>query len=178
MTQPFNKLSSSDVELLSMLAEEAAEVVQEANKLLLKSYDTWSVYGPRIASMSDLSREISDFVAISTHMWGHVSLVEDDGKTPTYQKQSANSETDKLMLLTILSQRMGAAIQAIMKILRHGYNSYNPFDEDKVSNRVLLHNELTGIYACVISLEIKYDITGVMDRKMKYTHHQTDGEGT
>lgn len=44
--------------------------------------------------------------------------------------------------LSLLLEEMGEAIRIIGKIQRHGYESYNPFDETMTHNRSLLEKEL------------------------------------
>lgn len=44
--------------------------------------------------------------------------------------------------LSLLLEEMGEAIQIIGKIQRHGYESYNPFDETRTHNRSLLEKEV------------------------------------
>lgn len=53
--------------------------------------------------------------------------------------------------LALLLEEMGEAQQAIGKILRHGYESYSPFDETRTTNRAALERELG-------------DVTHAMDR--------------
>lgn len=44
--------------------------------------------------------------------------------------------------LTLIMEEAGEVVQAIGKILRHGYENFNPFDEEKTTNRKLLEKEL------------------------------------
>ena len=44
--------------------------------------------------------------------------------------------------LAILSEECAEVQQIVGKILRHGFESFNPFDEQKVTNRKLLEREL------------------------------------
>lgn len=53
--------------------------------------------------------------------------------------------------LALLSEELGEVQQVIGKILRHGYESYNPYDPDKVSNCKKLEIEL-GDVMCAIDL--------------------------
>lgn len=53
-----------------------------------------------------------------------------------------NAELERL---AILAEECGEVIQIIGKIIRHGYESYNPFDENKTLNRRLLERELSDI---------------------------------
>lgn len=48
----------------------------------------------------------------------------------------------ELERLAILSEECAEVQQVIGKIIRHGYESYNPFDEAKTTNRALLEKEL------------------------------------
>ena len=51
--------------------------------------------------------------------------------------------------LSLLAEECGEVVQAVGKILRHGYESYNPKDPDQRSNRELLEIELGDIRASV-----------------------------
>ncbi|MGE3757361.1 MAG: hypothetical protein AB7H97_06375 [Pseudobdellovibrionaceae bacterium] len=83
--------------------------------------------------------------------------------------------------LAILAEECAEVIQVIGKILRHGYDSYNPFDDTKQTNRSLLEKECGDISAAQQMLANHDDIrlTAVAqwrERKLinvkKYTHHQ------
>jgi NTP pyrophosphatase (non-canonical NTP hydrolase) len=83
--------------------------------------------------------------------------------------------------LALLAEEAGELIQAIGKILRHGYESYNPDDVDAGENRVQLCKEIADIeYAVTLMLD-----AGDIDRgqisiyreiaeakKPRYLHHQ------
>jgi hypothetical protein len=53
-----------------------------------------------------------------------------------------NLSPAELERLAIASEEMGEAQQIIGKILRHGYESYNPNDPSAETNRALLETEL------------------------------------
>lgn len=55
--------------------------------------------------------------------------------------------------LALLIEECGEAIQVVGKCLRHGVDSYNPFDKDKRPNVVLLEHELGDILAAIDILE-------------------------
>ena len=50
-----------------------------------------------------------------------------------------NSELERL---AILAEECAEVQQIVSKIIRHGFDSYNPYDENKTSNRELLEKEL------------------------------------
>lgn len=52
-------------------------------------------------------------------------------------------------LLACLSEECGEVVQVIGKILRHGYDSYNPNDPDEIPNLNLLEMELGHVLAIV-----------------------------
>ncbi len=54
--------------------------------------------------------------------------------------------------LAILSEEMGEAIQAIGKILRHGYASYHPDASPDWDNRANLEKELGDVRYAMIAL--------------------------
>ena len=85
--------------------------------------------------------------------------------------------------LAILSEELGEVAQIIGKILRHGYNSYNPFSENPETNRQLLEEELGHILNAMNMLVAADDINSKAiansrDAKSqtvhKWTHHQED----
>lgn len=95
--------------------------------------------------------------------------------------QLTDAEVERL---AILSEEMGEAQKAIGKILRHGYNSYNPDDPNGPGNRESLQLELGDVHAAMEMLVESGDISkdGLVARvkvkreKMKqYLHHQSDG---
>ena len=49
--------------------------------------------------------------------------------------------------LYLLSEELSEVNQMIMKILRHGYEDYSPFDEDKIPNRTNLEKEMGDVGA-------------------------------
>lgn len=83
--------------------------------------------------------------------------------------------------LSILMEECGEVVQIVGKILRHGYESYNPYDKDKVTNRELLMKELGDVENAKNMLTLSNDL---QDYKInlfaedkyvnikKYLHHQ------
>lgn len=61
--------------------------------------------------------------------------------------------------LSFLLEELGEAQQAIGKILRHGYDSYNPDDPGAGSNRSQLENELGHVHCAVTALCEAKDLT-------------------
>lgn len=82
--------------------------------------------------------------------------------------------------LAMLAEECAEVIQAIGKILRHGYDSYHPLDPDQTPNRVLLDRELTDVAAVVLAMRSHGDIaltqpqnvSEAWSRKLKFAHHQ------
>ena len=82
--------------------------------------------------------------------------------------------------LAMLAEEAGEIAQMIGKILRHGYESYHPDDNDQVSNRVLLKNEINDFFGVVHGMVLMndlspltfYDADTAWQRKLKYAHHQ------
>lgn len=90
------------------------------------------------------------------------------------------SETERL---AILMEECGEIVQICGKILRHGYESYNPFDSIKTSNRKLLEKEIGDIVWITKFMAINNDIntTNIIyaeEQKAinikQYLHHQED----
>lgn len=48
----------------------------------------------------------------------------------------------ELERLALLAEECAEVQQMIMKIIRHGYGSHNPFDEEETPNRELLNKEI------------------------------------
>lgn len=94
------------------------------------------------------------------------------------------SEAERLALLL---EELGECQQIIGKILRHGYESYDPTEivsEDRrpTTNRTMLEKELGDVMHCIyrmnFSNDVKYEhITERADLKgervEKYLHHQS-----
>ncbi len=89
--------------------------------------------------------------------------------------------------LAFLLEELGEAQQAIGKILRHGYESYNPVVNTGMTNRRELERELGDIYAAIEMLGDANDVSahgvgGSMIKKKrevkKWLHHQEDSDGT
>jgi NTP pyrophosphatase (non-canonical NTP hydrolase) len=67
----------------------------------------------------------------------------------------SNELTDaQLERLAILSEELGEAQQAIGKIIRHGYESYNPVVDTGMTNRRELEREL-GDILCAIQMLVR-----------------------
>lgn len=87
----------------------------------------------------------------------------------------------ELERLAILQEEMGESIQVIGKILRHGYQSHNPNDPTRQSNRHMLIEELSHVWFAMELMGIAEDINPAIMRTMrrakaekigKWTHHQ------
>lgn len=83
--------------------------------------------------------------------------------------------------LALLSEEMGEAIQAIGKILRHGYKSYNPFIPNGRNNREDLEKELGDVQAAIELMTKNGDVRSqaISDFSatkqltvIRYLHHQ------
>lgn len=88
-----------------------------------------------------------------------------------------NAELERL---AILAEECAEVQQIIMKVIRHGYESYNPFDENKTSNRRLLEKELGDLeFACsmilkagdVSRMKIAEHASEKLGNIRKYLHH-------
>ena len=62
----------------------------------------------------------------------------------------------ELERLAILSEELGEVQQVIGKILRHGYDSKNPLEENGKTNREKLEMEL-GDVSCILDLMYQKD---------------------
>lgn len=87
----------------------------------------------------------------------------------------------QLERLAFLSEEMGEAQQAIGKILRHGYESYNPVVDTGMTNRRELEREIGDVYAAIQVLGEVGDVNEhavgrrMIEKKrsvMRWMHHQ------
>ncbi len=86
--------------------------------------------------------------------------------------------------LAFLSEELGEAQQAIGKILRHGYESRNPLDEnDRATNRTRLQRELGDVQCAIALLCMNSDLDVIAidarsDEKVvtvrRWMHHQEE----
>jgi NTP pyrophosphatase (non-canonical NTP hydrolase) len=80
--------------------------------------------------------------------------------------------------LAKLAEEAGEIVQAAMKILRHGYDSFNPDDPDHEGNRAELERELGDLHAITGLMLERGDLHGVplfgSEGAMRYMHHQAD----
>jgi NTP pyrophosphatase (non-canonical NTP hydrolase) len=85
--------------------------------------------------------------------------------------------------LAVLLEEMGEAQQCIGKILRHGYESYNPVTRTDRTNRRELEQELGDVTFAIQQLANARDVSKlgiemrVTDKAAKikpYLHHQVD----
>ena len=74
--------------------------------------------------------------------------------------------------LALLLEEMGEAQQIIGKILRHGYDSWNP-DDDNVSNRGLLEKEIGDILAALDMLVSSKDLNDDYFEQARIRKHQS-----
>jgi|SRR6478609_5036782 NTP pyrophosphatase (non-canonical NTP hydrolase) len=90
-----------------------------------------------------------------------------------------NSELERLALIV---EEAAEVQQVAMKIVRHGYGSHNPFDEDKTPNRRLLEKELGDL---LFAVQLMIDCHDLNENAIKqfseekrnkiqqYLHHNT-----
>jgi len=98
---------------------------------------------------------------------------------PNHNKLT-DAETERL---AILAEEMGEVIQIIGKVLRHGYDSRNPFTEDAPTNRQELEKELGDVELLIYLMAEAKDIDrNVIDKRRiakgkaikQWLHHQDD----
>lgn len=82
-----------------------------------------------------------------------MSFKEENEDIAPYELSKAQLER-----LAILGEECGEVMQVIGKIIRHGYNSYSPYDENRVSNKALLENEIGDLYYAIQLLFEKGDV--------------------
>jgi NTP pyrophosphatase (non-canonical NTP hydrolase) len=85
--------------------------------------------------------------------------------------------------LAFAAEEMGEALQAIGKILRHGYESYNPVVDTGMTNRRELEQELGDVYAAIQMLGEANDVSEhavgqrMIEKKRtvkQWMHHQDE----
>lgn len=100
---------------------------------------------------------------------------------PLQQGFSNELSDAELERLAVLSEELGEAQQCIGKILRHGYESYNPVVDTGMTNRRELERELGDVYAAIEMLNYAGDVSahGVGQRMIEkkrtikqWLHHQ------
>lgn len=64
----------------------------------------------------------------------------------------------ELERLAILAEECAEVQHIVMKIIRHGYGSCNPFDESATPNRELLNKELGDLQYAIELMVSYYDI--------------------
>jgi NTP pyrophosphatase (non-canonical NTP hydrolase) len=85
--------------------------------------------------------------------------------------------------LDIVQEEAGEIVTAIAKIKRHGYESHNPFDPARETNREALMREIGDLMAAVdlVVYAGELDVLKIADYKARkatsfnhkrYTHHQ------
>jgi len=89
---------------------------------------------------------------------------------------------EELERLAILSEECAEVQQVIGKIIRHGYESYNPFDQEKTTNRSLLEKELGDLVFAMALMMSNIDVqeANIQAQKWKkresikkYLHYNT-----
>lgn len=87
--------------------------------------------------------------------------------------------------LAILAEECGEVMQAIGKVLRHGYDDYSPTDETKTSNRRRLESEVGDLSTAIDVMRFAGDmdddaINAAAESKLRrlpnWTHHQPDSK--
>jgi hypothetical protein len=96
----------------------------------------------------------------------------------TFSNELTAAEVERL---AVLSEELGEAQQCIGKILRHGYESYNPVVDTGMTNRRELEREIGDIQAAIEMLFAAQDVSahGAGQRMIakkenikRWLHHQ------
>lgn len=82
----------------------------------------------------------------------------------------------ELERLAILVEEAAEVQQVAMKIIRHGYTSYNPFDETKTNNRKLLEKELGDLVFALGLLMASGDVSEYEIQEFKWKKKETIGK--
>jgi phosphoribosyl-ATP pyrophosphohydrolase len=99
------------------------------------------------------------------------------------KEKFSNQLTDaEIERLAILAEECAEVQQVVMKILRHGYESYHPKDTARKTNRKLLATEIGDLQYIITLMEMQLDVSSsliqtALENKekhiKKYLHHQT-----
>jgi hypothetical protein len=92
----------------------------------------------------------------------------------------ANLREDQRERLELLIEEASEIIKAGTKILRHGYDSYNPDDPEAGNNERHLRKELLELFTVAERMMAEHDISRidfnksveVWKKKLQYCHHQ------
>ena len=94
---------------------------------------------------------------------------------------------NELERLAFLAEECAEAIQIVGKIVRHGYESYDPTKGRTPTNRRMLESELADIRFAISLLmragdvsprNIEAAITARLEDPDRYMHHQEHGNGS
>jgi len=90
----------------------------------------------------------------------------------------------ELERLAHLAEECAEVIQAINKIIRHGYESYDPTNPDHKGNRNDLEREIADVYSVITLMFLEKDINAdnisnimfkkILRTKKLYYHHQSN----
>lgn len=87
--------------------------------------------------------------------------------------------------LACLAEECGEVIQAVGKILRHGYEDYSPFDETQTTNRKHLEREIGDLSAVIDTMRFANDVSDLrihraanekLTKLPRWTHHQPNSQ--
>lgn len=81
-----------------------------------------------------------------------------DIHNPELNSRNLQVNPSELERLALLSEELGEVQQIIGKIIRHGYESYNPFDGHHTTNRSLLENELGDVFYAIDLIISRSDV--------------------
>ena len=92
----------------------------------------------------------------------------------------------ELERLACLAEECAEVIHAVGKILRHGYEDCNPFEESEVNNRRKLEEELGDLRYSIQSMSLAGDVKEQLiahwtlarhAKAKRFMHHQLDPTG-
>lgn len=79
----------------------------------------------------------------------------------------------ELERLALLVEEAAEVQQIAMKIIRHGYSSYNPFDAEETSNRKLLEKELGDLVFAIGLMMANDDVSETKIQEFKWKKRET-----
>lgn len=114
--------------------------------------------------------------------WDNAKGASDRLKAQDTEPKFGNLTNAQRERLEMLAEEAAEVVKACTKILRHGYDSYNPNVQIHKTNALDLENELMDLWTVYERMADYgdlgrinfYDTPRVWSMKLKYTHHQPE----
>ena len=149
----FNQLTPAELERLAIMSEELSELATIGNFISMTTKNMTGMDGdhPEYSNLQLLELEWADLQVVMEYMEINNDFTENwyiasnDVARFTYPPTSKYGQDNiqysiasNVNLGNTVSNYCHSAIKLINKIIRHGYESFNPFDPNRTTNRALL----------------------------------------